>query len=378
MVTNPFNFGPIAIDDAFTDRAAEVAELKRDAQNGQDVVIFAPRRYGKTSLVRRVSQELVSGRALVAEVNLMFTPTKEKLAGKLAEAIAEHMAGPVGKLKDRLGLFAGLRVTPTMSVDPNTGAFGFSFSAGHSGADIDDTLERLFSLPAQLAADRRRRAVLIIDEFQEITAIDPGLPKLLRSVFQEQPDVAHIYLGSKRHMMEQIFNDENEPFWRSAKRTELGVIAPDQFAPFVAHAFGTTGKAIEDAVVERVLAITLGHPYATQELCYFLWEQTGSRRRVSGDDLDVALANVLRSEHSHFSGLWDKATANQRLLLQALAAEPGRPLSEAYRSRHNLKPASTTQKAIDGLVLAEVVEKTAGFVRISEPFYAEWLVAYGT
>ena len=65
--------------------------------------------------------------------------------------------------------------------------------------------------------------VLILDEFQEVVEIDPDLPKLMRSVFQEQPDVAHVYLGSKRHMMERIFNDENEPFWRSAKQMELGV-----------------------------------------------------------------------------------------------------------------------------------------------------------
>ena len=45
--------------------------------------------------------------------------------------------------------------------------------------------------------------------------IDASLPKLMRSAFQEQPEVAHVYLGSKRHMMERIFSDANEPFWRS-------------------------------------------------------------------------------------------------------------------------------------------------------------------
>ena len=63
---------------------------------------------------------------------------------------------------------------------------------------------------------------LILDEFQEVIELDPQLPKLLRSVLQEQPEVGHFFLGSKRHMMERIFNDENEPFWRSAKQLELG------------------------------------------------------------------------------------------------------------------------------------------------------------
>ena len=68
----------------------------------------------------------------------------------------------------------------------------------------------------------------------------------MRSVFQEQPEVAHVYLGSKRHMMRRLFSDENEPFWRSAKPVELGVIAPDgRLAQFV-H----TG--MPDDAVERI------------------------------------------------------------------------------------------------------------------------------
>src|SRR4051812_31873514 len=119
---NPFRYGPIALDDSFTDRATELDELLADALNGQDVVVFAPRRLGKTSLVRRVAQELIGQKALVAEVNLMFTPTKEKLAGRLAQEIAEHLLGPLGKARENLRVFAGLRITPTMNVDPSDGS----------------------------------------------------------------------------------------------------------------------------------------------------------------------------------------------------------------------------------------------------------------
>jgi AAA+ ATPase superfamily predicted ATPase len=74
---NPFRFGALARDDAFTDREDEVSELLADARNGQDVVIFAPRRFGKTSLVDRVQQRLVRDKVLVGQVNLMKAPTKE-------------------------------------------------------------------------------------------------------------------------------------------------------------------------------------------------------------------------------------------------------------------------------------------------------------
>jgi uncharacterized protein len=375
-MTNPFKYGPIALDESFTDRDAEVAELSADALNGQDVVIFAPRRYGKTSLVHRVAQRLAARRALVAEVNLWFTPTKEKLAGRLAREVADIL-GLAGKAKEIARAFAGLRITPTITIDPNDGSFSFSFAAGHASQDVDDTIEHLLRMLAETAASRKRPVVLIMDEFQEIAEIDPSLTKLLRSVFQEQPEVAHIYLGSKRHLMERIFNDANEPFWRSAKRVELGPIEPAEFAPFIRAGFRDHRRNVEDAVVERVLAITGGHPYATQELCYFLWAETPAKRTARDAQLDAAMAKLLRSEHSHLSDLWDRATANQRLLLAALAEEPGRPLSEDYRARQGLRGASTTQKAIEALVKQEIVAKDGGFVRITEPFYGEWIRRIG-
>ena len=223
---NPFRFGPLALDDAFTDRESEIASLVADARNGQDVVVFAPRRYGKSSLVWRVAQELIREDVLVAQVDLMRTPTKDQLAAKLARTIHEDLASRLWNAKERLKVFAGLRLTPTITINPNDGAVSFSFDARAAAEDIDATLEELLTMLGRIAADRDRRVVLVLDEFQEVVDIDPSLIKLMRSVFQEQPDVAHIYLGSKRHMMRRIFSDENEPFWRSAKQIELDVIAP--------------------------------------------------------------------------------------------------------------------------------------------------------
>jgi hypothetical protein len=369
--TNPFTYGPIALDASFTDRRRELAELVDDALNGQDVVIFAPRRYGKTSLVYRAEQNLVKKKALVAAINLWITPTKEKLAGRLAKEVAEIM-GIAAKAKEIARVFAGLRVTPTVTLDDD-GSFSFSFAFGQPSEDIDDTLERLFRMLAETAASRGRRVVLILDEFQEIAEIDPNLTKLMRTVFQEQPEVSHIYLGSKRHLMERIFNDENEPFWRSAKRVELGPIEPDEFRPFIYAGFRDHDRQIDDAVVDRILATTGGHPYATQELCYFLWAETPSRKRADAGRLEQALGRLLVSEHSHFSDLWDRATANQRLLLRAVAEEPGRPMTQSYSARHSLRGTSTTQKAIGALVQQELVSNADGYVSISEPFYAEWI-----
>jgi uncharacterized protein len=375
MNSNPFLYGSLALDEAFTDREAEVAEVGRDLLNGQDVVILAPRRYGKTSLVWRVTQELLKKRVLVAQVDLMTTPTKERLAEKLAKTIHDDIASPLYRARQAaLGVFRGLRVTPQITLDPDDASVSFGFDVGHRRADVDATLERLLELPGELAAERKRRVVLVLDEFQEVTDIDAHLPRLMRSVFQRQPEVGHVYLGSKRHMLRRIFSDRNEPFWRSAKQMEIGVIPPELFAPYIAERFRGTGKAVADEAVTRVLAVTHGHPYATQELCYFVWEETPARRTAGPAEVERGLTGALHSEHAHFSLLWDAAAAGQRLLLQALAKEPGRPYTTAYRREHGLPAATNVQKALQALRRREVVTRNdRGEWMISEPFFAEWI-----
>jgi uncharacterized protein len=372
---NPFRYGALALDEAFADRERELAELKADALAGQDVVLFAPRRFGKSSLIWRTAQQLVRSRVLVAHVDLMTTPTLGRLADKLAQTIHEDLASPLFRAKERLRVFQGLRVAPTVTVDADSGDLSFSFSPSAAAAHIVATMERLLEVPGELAGERNRRVVLVLDEFQEVVEIDPALPRLMRSVFQRQPEVSHIYLGSRRHTMERIFNDENEPFWRSAKRTELGVIAAEKFRPFIAKRFEQTGKAIDGAAIEIILATTRGHPYATQELCYFAWQLAATDRPATEEDIRSALADVLRSEDSHFSAVWDSASAQQRALLQSLAVEEGRPLTSEYRRRHGLPPTSSVQRALQTLERAELVTRDGGRAWISEPFLAEWLRA---
>ena len=376
MNSNPFTFGALALDEAFTDREAEVRELAADLRNGQDVVVFAPRRYGKSSLVLRAAQAAMRTAVLVAYCDVMRTPTKERFAAALAKTIYDDVAGPVGSAVERAAsLVRGLRVRPTIEVSPDDASVRFTFEPGARRGDIDEAIERLLELPAALAAERGRRVALVFDEFQEIVALDPTFPNLMRAAFQTQPEVAHVYLGSKRHVVERIFSDRNEPFWRSAKRMEIGAIAPAKFRRFIAKRFAGTDKGIRDDALDRLLAATGGHPYATQELAYFVWERVPTGHYANVGDVDEALTQVLRSEHNHFARLWDDATRNERLLMLALAEEPSaRAYSDDYRTRHALPAATNIQRALGSLRREDVVGKNEdGTYALIEPFLAEWL-----
>jgi uncharacterized protein len=374
--TNPFRYGALALDEAFTDREAELAELKADVVNGQDLVIFGRRRFGKSSLVLTAAQDLIARKVLVAYCDLMTAPTKERFAEKLATTIHEDVASPLFRIREKaIAIFRGLRVQPKITIDPDDGSLSFGFDAAYAPADIDATIERLLALPGELGADRGRRVALVLDEFQEITAIDGTYPKLMRAVFQTQPEVAHVYLGSKRHLMQRIFNDENEPFWRSAKQMELGPIPADHFARYVVERFRKTAKAIDDPAVGRLLDLTGGHPYATQQLSYFVWEEVAEGEHATVEHIERGLRRLITSEHNHFSLIWEEASRNERLLLLALAEEPGRVFSGEYRREHRLPAATNIQKSLAALVRRELVAKGEDDrYHVIEPFLAAWVV----
>lgn len=375
---NPFLFGTVALDESFADRQREIAELASDIRNGQDVVVFAPRRYGKSSLISAAARELVKEKVLIADVDLMTTPTKERFASALAASIYEHISSPLERAWEKATApFRRLRVQPAIGLDAETGAVSFSFAAAREPADVDATIEGLLRLPGELENTRGRRVALVFDEFQEVVEIDPHLPQLMRAIFQRQPEVCHVYLGSKRHVMQRIFNDRNEPFWRSAKAIELDLIPTEEFAGFLADRFRATGRDLEPETLTRLLGLTDGHPHATQEIAYFLWEQTPAGAAATPERLDAALAAVLRAEHSHFTLLWEEAAKAQRLVLQALAREPGHPLAKPYRDRHGLPSAATVQKALRALEKREIVAGERGAYRIVEPFLADWLRGRG-
>lgn len=372
---NPFTFGTLAQADAFTDRRRELAELGADMRNGQDVVVLAPRRYGKTSLVLRAALEVVPDGVLVAYCDLMRTPTKARFAAALAKTIVDDLLSPVQGLLERAGAVGrGLGVRPAIELDPRDGGVRFSFEAIRRSTDLDATIERLLELPAEIAADRKRRVALVFDEFQEVVRLDATLPNVMRAIFQAQPGVGHVYLGSRRHVLTAIFNDRNEPFWRSAKQIELGRIDEADLATFVRDRFSQSDKGIDENALARVIELTDGHPYATQELAYFTWEEVPVGHAAHRADVETALIHVLRSEHNNLARLWEDATPNERLVLLALYEEPGGVYGEAYRRRHGLPASASVQRAVTSLMRGDAIERGAdGMWQLAEPFLAEWL-----
>jgi hypothetical protein len=197
----------------------------------------------------------------------------------------------------------------------------------------------------------------------------------MRSIFQFQPEVAHVFLGSKQHLMQQVFTERNVPLYRMAKPMRLGPIAADKFAAFIRSRFTATNMVIDDIAIEKILSTTSGHPQDTQELCHFLWS-LGLRERltITAANVDRALASVIDAEDARYTLLWDGLSRHQRLVLIALSAEPGGVYAEEYRQRHRLGSAASVQRSITRLVERELIEPRSGEgYHVPDVFLRTWI-----
>jgi len=374
-VNNPFKYGEVVSGDSFAGRRQEIQEITRDIINGHDLVVLAPRRYGKTSLLDSVLDSDILSESIIIQADFMRAPNKEKLAEQLALSLRDNQDKFLGGMQKVLSKLGCLRVTPQFSFNEE-GKFSVSFSFfSKSNSEVYTCFEELLELPVQLAQEKQKNVIFVFDEFQEILEIDPTLIKIMRSVFQNQSNVAHVYLGSKQHVIAEIFTNKNAPFWKSAKIMEIGRIDKTDFALFIKHQFTQTGISVNKKIVEIILSITQSHPYATQELCYFLWDETLLSGECREEMIGIALRKLLIANNIYFTRVWDKLSVQQRQVLQALSEEPGSPLRNEYRARHGLPGKPSVQVALRKLENEELVERTGqGKWRVSEPFLMEWLL----
>lgn len=381
---NPFRYGSAVAAPYFVNREQEMAELEMDMRSGQNVVIISPRRYGKTSLVLAVAKRLRDQGVLVAYLDLMACSSKELLANKLATALYDGLAGFKDRAWNRIQEFFGrTSLRPAITISPD-GTPAFELGAGERGRDVDAMLARLLELPARIAEDRGRRVAVVLDEFQEAPQIDKQLPALIRSVWQMQQDVSHLFLGSRRHMMTRIFTHENEPMYRMAKPMVLDPIDAAVFSTYIRDRFAATGKQIVDAAVNRILEITRCHPHDTQELAYFTWGLAVEQAPATPELVGRALDRVLKAENARYTEIWSRLTKHQRLVLGALVASEGSKAiySESYRRKYGLGAPGSVSRSLKSLLEGDLVEETSpGTYWVPDTYLRAWvarLAAAGT
>lgn len=369
---NPFEYGGIVGQDAFCNRVAEQNDLRRAAENGDRLLIYAERRMGKTSLVRRVLDQLPTDTYLPVYVDLWTTDGTRTFSVQVAKATAEAADRRAEKmLETARDLFRYL--TPSVSID-DTGNPSVQFGARAGVADTPQ-LEDVLRAPLKLAQRRSKRVVVVLDEIQRIAEYpDDVVERTLRSVVQEPSGVAWFFLGSRKHLIQHMFSDKSRPLYRSAGHYPLESIHVDDWIPFIQDRFEAAGKQIPTARVSELCARTEGHPYYTQHFAHDLWEITAEGDTVTEVHLTDA-ENMLLKRLSHsYTVLWESLTANQRTLLRGLALSDGAisTFSAGFLADAGLA-ASSAHRAAEGLLAEDVIDRSPdGFV-ITDRFLRRWL-----
>ncbi|MBS1268600.1 MAG: hypothetical protein MAG458_01331 [Nitrosopumilus sp.] len=374
MKTNPFVFGTVVSDENFAGRENEINELTRDLAGKTSLIIFSPRRYGKTSLMFKVMDELRKQDIVCVYVDLYPAVTKEKFANILASSIAQAKSG---KLDDIVQIIKELIPPIKLTVRPEEVDVGIELELSKGKEDIDANLTKLYDLPERVAKKMKKKLVVVFDEFQEITKLDgQEIETNIRSKLQQHKNVSYVFMGSQRHLLNQMFNDKNRPLYRAGKPFNLSRLSEDEFSQFIKERFKADGINASKEVISQILALTQCHPYYTQQLCHEIWNQCISqeKKNVEESDIEQAKEQVLKNQNYAYTSMWDSTKGKQRALLHAMAISDEKNIfSTDFREKYRLGASSTVARAVEYLEKKGLIEKDSSDYVISDAFFQEWI-----
>jgi len=371
---NPFVYGKEVSGDSFCDREEETKELCRDIFNSQNVIVFSQRRFGKTSLLKKVLDKCQRGGILAIYVDLYPVLTEEDFVRLYGKVIVETIYGKfTKKLKDISRIFT--RIRPTVSVD-NLGNYSWSIDVNKS--EILPSLGDVLESVERYSKFKKKKVVVCFDEFQQISLFKTDkVQKMMRSSFQKHKNISYIFMGSKKHLIFDIFNNPSKPFYKSGKSFPLCKIKDKELLKFAQHKFKQSGKAISRELLSEVIKECETHPYYFQYLCHIIWERTVDRKNIESQDFVESRDLLLERASSTYEACWDSLTIRQRQALMALAKTlAGEQIfSHEYLQKHNLGSASTLQRILQSLRDKDLVDKEKNKYSIIDVFFKKWIFA---
>lgn len=377
MADNPFVYGEIVTAAAFADREIERDRLSRDLLAGQKVFLISPRRYGKSSLVRHVLRGLAKQGVLTVEVTVASSSSYVGFLEAYARALLLADT-PAGRLRQWTSdLLRSVRPEVRFEAAP-TGAsrFAIAFPSAQSDRDITRLANEVFALPGRIAAARKRRMAVALDEFQAIASFNGGsIEHALRAAVQDQRQVGYVFAGSEPSLMERMLTSKR-PFYKAGPVMRLEKIHQDDFASFLEGRFAGSGIRPEAGLGAAIVELAGNVPYDVQRLAHELWDdmRTAGRKTATLDDLHATLSRLLQEHGPMFEEAWQRLTLAQRATLRALVLEQGREvLSADVRARHRLAGASSVQSSLAGLVKADLVTKDGPRYTMVDSLLREWV-----
>ena len=363
---NPFVYSRPVPPEDIVDREDEVRQLLRNVVGGHYVRLYAPRKFGKTSLLRRALHDGERDEGLVPVlVDLYRVSSIADVTVRLERAYAKQLKG---ELRRRVEAF--LQRT---GVGLSLGAFGISAQLQlEPMQDPLPALHALLELPLRLEAAGGYRALIAFDEFQDIGRID-GLDGLLRSHIQHHGEVAsYVFAGSEPGLMRLLFESKDRPLYGSAVPMRLGRLADADIAAYTAARFEATGRTAGETL-HPLLRTARGHPQRAMLLAHRLWEEVTQGAEATLDDWDAAYAAAMRELEPEFDAQWRGLDTSEQKTLRSLLLGDGSPYRTGALRRLELTK-DVVRRALPRLAAtAEIEARAEGGYAIVDPLFAEWI-----
>lgn len=365
MDVNPFIYSRPLAPEEIIDRDQETEALLKHVLGGHFVRLFAPRKYGKTSLLRRALHdgEVTQGLTPVL-VDLYRVSSIADVTVRFERAYSRQLKGPlrakVEEFLQRTGIGLSL------------GAYGISAKLQmESKLDPLPALHALLDLPLTLDERGGYRAFIAIDEFQDIARI-PDLDGLIRSHIQLQGDVAsYVFAGSEPGMMKQLFEDKDRPLYGSAVPQRLHRLAAADIAAYVSERFQATGRSVGEAL-NPLLDAAKGHPQRAMLLAHRLWEEIKRDEAGTIERWNAAHAAALSELDAEFDARWRGFDSSEQKTMRALIAGGGSPYRSDVMRRLALTK-SMVRRALPRLSATAEIETVEGVHHVVDPLFAEWI-----
>lgn len=267
-----FVYGMSVGGDNFTDRIEETKRIKLDFENGINVILISPRRMGKTSLIKKVISEMDSPEIKVVYMDIYDCRSEYDFYNRFAETMMKSTGNQLEQVMENIKRFL-VRVSPKLSFSPEPNS-EFSVSLGITPRDYSP--EEILDLPERIAKEQGIRIVVCIDEFQQIGEFADSLTvqKRLRGVWQHHQHVSYSFFGSKKHLMENIFQSRRMPFYQFGEMLHLKCIPTEYWVPFICSRFEKYGKKISEEYAARICHTVKNYSSYVQQLAWNVMAET--------------------------------------------------------------------------------------------------------
>ena len=367
----PFVFGVRVEGDTFTDRREETERLLMNFRYGINTILISPRRMGKTSLVDRVCSLLQGDEIRIARIDAFGCRSEYDFINAFATAVVRATSSRWEEWMENAKVFLS-RFVPQISFgqDPMN---DFSISLEYNASNT--TTEDVLALPERIAEAKGYRIVVCIDEFQQIGDFADSLTfqKKLRSVWQLQQRVSYCLYGSKKHIMETMFQNHSYPFYRFGDLFYLQKISEDDWVEYICTRFKVTGKAISEQLAREICRLTDRYSSYVQQLAWFVWLKT--RDEANEEDLAQAVDRLLDACEPLFIQQTEELSAYQMNFLKAIANGVNTGFTQSsVLSQYHLGTAANITRLKKSLTDKDLITTVAANrIELSDPILLLWL-----